>query len=134
MFNKLYYAVFCLSLLVMNAAFAQITQNDLQELRNDKEVRITVFSKKEQEKIKARFSDSIVNENITNNEHNEEDEQIVINIFSVGCPDYELTLETKDIEKGIDLLQKVMEHMIDESKSEEGMNLSIKTPPHTIGE
>lgn len=77
---------------------------------------------------------TIVNENVTNNEHNEEDEQIVINIFSVGCPDYELTLETKDIEKGIDLLQKVMEHMIDESKSEEGMNLSIKTPPHTIGE
>jgi translation initiation factor 2 alpha subunit (eIF-2alpha) len=79
-------------------------------------------------------SGSPIEESQIENETEDKPIPLVVNIYSVGCPDYELTIETKEVEKGLDLLERVIEHMQEEHKQEEGASLIIKTQPHILGE
>ena len=61
-------------------------------------------------------------------------EQFQLNVFANGCPDYELTVDTKNTELGIQFMTDVIQHMENEMKGIEGGTLVVKKAPFVLGE
>ena len=64
----------------------------------------------------------------------EPNKEYMLNVFTVGCPEYEMVIETKEIAKGVNFLFKVIEFMKNEMKSIVGGNLSVKRAPQVISD
>jgi len=78
-------------------------------------------------KTGLEYGNDIKTDFITDNEN-----EYNLKMYTVGCPDYELSIETKDIDKGKLFLTKVIDKMCTEMKEIPGGCITVKSKPRTI--
>jgi translation initiation factor 2 alpha subunit (eIF-2alpha) len=96
-------------------------------------VTITCFGQGGVNSIKSILKSGLEYGNIIKSEFiTDNDNEYNIKMYTVGCPDYELSIETRDIEKGKLFLTRVIDKMHTEMKSISGGCITVKSKPNII--
>lgn len=62
------------------------------------------------------------------------DDKLVLNIYTLGCPEYSLNVETKNLEKGKEFLNLVIADIKSKMQMKNGGGFLLKREPFVLGE
>lgn len=72
------------------------------------------------------------NEEKAEEDGDEKNNEYCLKLYTIGCPDYELSVESKDVNKAISFLNKIIEKMHTDMNSVPGGRITVKTRPNIV--